>query len=489
MELARLTAEERLELYGLLQLRERRKRENALAAYAPYVKQREFHAAGASYRERLFMAGNQLGKTLAGANEVAAHLTGRYPAWWDGYRMKGGNRWLAGSESAELTRKGVQRLLFGPPEIESEWGTGAIPKACIKDINRRPGVPDAIASAVIAHEKTGEISTIQLQSYDQGRTKWQADTVEGVWFDEEPTLDLYSEGVTRTNVSQGPVIVTFTPLLGMSDVVKRFIVDKQPGSMVVQMTIEDAEHYTPEQRAAVIAAYPEHEREARARGVPMMGSGRVFPVAEAGVKVEAFTIPSHWARIVGADFGIGHPAALVWMAWDRDTDTIYVYDVWSEPDHTPAQQALVYRPRGDWIPVAWPHDGLQRDRGSGEQFAVQYRAAGVNMLPTRATFEDGTNGVEAGVSEMLERMQSRRLRVFAHLEPWFAEFRMYHRKDGQIIKKMDDILSATRYGIMMKRFAKTEIEAKGDPFAGFQGFGERNGMSGMGVPLDSTAGY
>lgn len=481
-----MTLAQKEELYDLLALRDRRVRENQLGRYKPYAKQRAFHRAGAQYRERLFMAGNQLGKTIAGGAEVAIHLTGRYPDWWDGRRIFGANRWLAGSESAELTRKGVQRILFGPPEIEGEWGTGMIPKDCILDISRRQGVADAIASAVIKHE-TGDLSTIQLQSYDQGRTKWQADTVDGVWFDEEPDLDLYSEGVTRTNVTQGPVIVTFTPLLGMSTVVKRFMVDKQAGSTIINMTIADAEHYTPAQRETIIAAYPEHEREARARGVPMLGSGRVFPLTESGIKVEGFMIPKHWPRIVGLDFGINHPAAMVWLAWDRDTDTFYVYDVWRGSDMTPAMQAVLYRPRGDWIPVAWPADGLARDKGSAKPLASLYRAAGMPLTEEHATFEDGGNGVEAGVADMLERFQTRRLRVFSHLEEFFEEFRMYHRKDGQIVKLMDDILSACRYGIMMKREAKTEDEVKGSPLGHL--FGTRLGVSGMGQPLDAVAGY
>jgi hypothetical protein len=82
------------------------------------------------------------------------------------------------------------------------------------------------------------------------------------------------------------------------------------------------------------------------------------------------------------------------------------------------------------------------------------------MLKDRATFEDGSNGVEAGVAEMLARMQTHRLRVFAHLEEWFEEFRLYHRKDGLIVKLTDDLLSATRYAMMMRRHAKTQAEAE-----------------------------
>src|SRR5919206_369765 len=66
---------------------ERRLIENRLNYYRPYPKQADFHAAGATHRERLLMAGNQLGKTLAGGFEIAMHATGRYPDWWTGKRF------------------------------------------------------------------------------------------------------------------------------------------------------------------------------------------------------------------------------------------------------------------------------------------------------------------------------------------------------------------------------------------------------------------
>ena len=459
VDLSRLTDTERRDLYELLRLRDIRAKRNRLPTYKPYAKQVDFHNAGLEFRERLFMAGNQLGKTWAGAYEVAMHLTGRYPDWWQGRRFNYPTRWMVGSESAELTRKGVQRLLLGPPELKEEWGTGAIPHECLRDTSPRQGVPDAVASAVVKHV-SGEDSVIQFNSYDQGRTKWQADTVDGVWFDEEPPLPVYSEGLTRTNATSGLVFVTFTPLLGMSEVVKRYLIEKPAGTHVTTMTIDDAEHYTPEQRAAIIASYPEHEREARAKGIPILGSGRVFPVAEDAIKVKSFPIPAHWPRIVGIDFGWGHPTAVVWMAWDRDSDTLFVTDCYRMKEASVAIHAAAIKSRGDWCPVAWPHDGLQHDKGSGEQLAKQYKDMGVNMLPDRATFEDGSNGLEAGVAEMLTRMQTMRLRVFSHLEEWFEEFRLYHRKDGIIVKLNDDLLSATRYAMMMRRRAKTQEEAE-----------------------------
>lgn len=459
-----LEPREKLELLKLLQIKDRRIRQNRLANYRPYARQREFHAEGAGYRERLFMAGNQLGKTWAGAYEVAMHATGRYPDWWQGRRFPRPIRAIVGSESAELTKKGIQRLLLGEPEKREEWGTGTIPKDCLVSTSPRPGVPDAVSAIVVKHA-LGEQSVIQMSSYEQGREKWQADTVDLAWMDEEPPLEIYSEALTRTQATGGMVFITFTPLLGMSKVVKRFLHEKPAGTVVIQMTIDDAEHYTPEERARIIAAYPEHEREARARGIPIMGSGLVFPVAESTITVEPFAIPPHWGRINGLDMGWGHPAAWAALAHDRDTDTVYVYDCWRAKETPVMNQAGMVIAKGlHTIPHAWPHDALQHDKGSGDQLMKQYAKFGLNMLQERAQFEQtaegkfGGNSLEAGIALMLTRMQARQLKVFSHLNDWFQEFRMYHRKDGIIVKLDEDILSATRYGLMMLRRAKSLAE-------------------------------
>ena len=221
------------------------------------------------------------------------------------------------------------------------------------------------------------------------------------------------------------------------------------------MTIYDAEHYTDEQREEIIASYPAHERKARANGIPTLGSGRVFPIDEDDIKIKAFDIPSHWVQIGGLDFGWDHPTAACKLAWNRDEDQIYVTNSYALREATPVIHAAALKGWGDNLPWAWPHDGLQHDKGSGEALASQYRAQGLEMLADKATFEDGGNGVEAGINEMLDRMLTNRWKVFDHLEDWFTEFRLYHRKDGLIVKLNDDRISATRYAMMMKRHAST----------------------------------
>lgn len=451
-----------MELAKLLEEKSRRARSNLLAAYRPYPKQHEFHQSGAVHRERLFMAGNQLGKTLAGAAEAALHLTGRY----DLYRGPNGEEWpghhfhkpivmLTGSESYELTRDGVQRLLVGPPMTEEEWGTGYIPKADIIATTRRSGVSGALDSVTVRHV-SGGASTLLFKAYEQGRGKWQANTVDFVWFDEEPPEDVYFEGITRTNATRGLIAVTFTPLKGMSTVVARYILEQSPDRDVTTMTIDDAGHYTPEERQKIIDSYPAHEREARTKGVPSLGSGRIFPVPEEDISIPPIAIiPKHWVQLAGIDFGWDHPTAAAHLVWDRDSDIIYVTKVYRKREAPVVLHAAALKPWGAWLPWAWPHDG-NNDTAAGENLATQYKTQGLSFLPERATFDDGSNSVEAGLMEMLDRMMTGRWKVFSTCVEWFEEFRLYHRKDGKVVKERDDVLSASRYALMMKRFAETE---------------------------------
>jgi hypothetical protein len=222
---------------------------------------------------------------------------------------------------------------------------------------------------------------------------------------------------------------------------------------VTRMTIMDADHYTEAQRQEIIDSYPEHEREARVKGIPSMGSGRVFPVTEESIVCDPIAIPAHWPQINGLDFGWDHPFAAMNLAWDRDGDCVYVCKEYAARETTPVVHAAAIKPWGAWIPNAWPHDGLQHDKGSGETLKAQYAAQGLEMLTERATFPDGGSGVEAGVMDMLDRMKTGRWKVFSTCGGWLGEFRLYHRKDGLIVKERDDRISASRYGLMMLRHA------------------------------------
>src|SRR6266851_2319283 len=299
--------------------------------YRPYPKQMEFHEAGLAHRERLFLAGNQLGKTMAGAFEEAAHATGKYPIWWAGRRFdRPTHSWVAGV-TGESTRGAVRR------------------RDVAAKIAARNGVPGLVDTLRINHV-SGGISTIAFKSYEKGREKWQGATLDRVWFDEEPPFDIYTEGLTRTNATGGLVWLTMTPLLGMSETVRSFLDNPTPERHVTTMTIDDAFHYTEADRARIIAAYPPHEREARARGIPTLGSGRIFPIEEAAIAVDGFDIPRHWPQIGGLDFGWDHPTAAVRLAFDRDADCIYVTQAYRLREATPVLHAATLKAWGATLP-------------------------------------------------------------------------------------------------------------------------------------------
>lgn len=428
--------------------------QNKIDDYRPYDKQKLFHKLGATMRERLLRAGNQNGKSFCVGSEMSYHLTGRYPDWWEGRRWRRPTVCWASGETAEATRDNPQRITLGLPK---ETGTGTVPADCLGEYGMASGTADLYDYIKVKHFTDGVFdgwSLLRFKYYAQGRRKWQGPPVDFVWFDEEPPEDIYDEGLARTIATGGMAAMSFTPLMGMSSVVLRFLgKDKTPDRADINMTIEDALHIPPEERARIIASFPAHEREARAKGIPTLGSGRIFPVAEDDIKVAPFQIPDFWAQIGALDFGYDHPSAAARLAWDRDNDIIYLVAAHKKREVTPVLFAPSVKAWGDWLPIAWPHDGLQHDRGGGEPLADQYRAQGLNMLDEMATHEEGGNSVEAGLIDLLDRMQTGRFKVFSNLDDFFEEFRLYHRKDGLIQKVMDDILDAVRYAYMMRRFA------------------------------------
>jgi len=434
---------------------------NQWDTYKPYAKQKQFHIDGS--RERLFEAGNQLGKTFAGGMEVAYHLTGLYPDWWKGYRYPKNKpvKWWVAGESGESTRDNPQRILCGNI---GDWGAGTIPRHLLGKKSMARGVADLIDNFQVKHV-SGKWSQVFLKSYGKGREKWQGETIDGIWFDEEPPIDVYSEGVTRTNKRLGPVIVTFTPLKGMSEVVYRFHDSDYTGKdrSVIQMTIWDVVkeggHYTEAQAKTIVDAYPEHEKEARAEGKPMLGSGRIFPIAERHIKIgQDFQIPRYWPVLIAMDFGWGdHPTAALRGSWNRDADRIILTEEYKRSEQTdivPIHAAAIRAMGGDDIPVAWPHDGRMGNKFDGQEVQQMYADQGLNMLPEHATFEQGGYGVEPSIQRCFERFKTGRLVIMDHLTQLLDEIRIYHRKDGKVVNIRDDLISAMRYLEMMIRFAE-----------------------------------
>jgi phage terminase large subunit-like protein len=446
-----------------------------LLRYNPYPWQREFHDMGRTKSQRLIMAANGVGKTLVGAAESAIHLSGQYPKWWKGRRFDRPVHLWVGSISNQTQRDYTQPALFGA-NIGEALGTGFIPGECLdgRPRPRQAGIGDVVDIAYIRHV-SGKNSTVTMKTYEQGWRMWQGAAPDIVWLDEQPDETakdekaIFSEVITRIFRSSGMMYATLTPLLGETDMIRHFMT-AAPESPVWWRgaTWDDAPHLKEEDKAAAKAAYGEHEIDVRTQGVPMMGSGRVFTMLEGDIKVPPKKIPDHWARIVGIDFGVDHPAALAELAWDRDADVLYLVRTWRQRGADVPTHVDAIRGSDPWIPIAWPHDGLKREPGvdKGLKTLVQiYREAGAShMLGMSARYKNDTGGaqpVEPIVLEMQNRMRDGGFKVFDSCPEFFDEYRSYHRDDnGKIVPLRDDVIKAVMYGVMMRRYAKPKTLRK-----------------------------
>ena len=231
-----LTPAQKREAIALLEEQDRRRRRRKLFAYYPdegplrrelYPKHLAYFEAGAQHRERLMLAANRVGKTEGiGGYETALHLTGEYPKWWVGRRFDGPVRWWVAGRTNETTRDIVQAKLLGPVEYVDNRkvfaGTGLVPGDAIGDVTWKAGFQD-LADRVQVRHVSGEWSALGIKSYQQGRGSFEGTEQDGIWLDEEPPLDVYSECLIRTMTTDGMILLTFTPMEGMSEVVMSFL--------------------------------------------------------------------------------------------------------------------------------------------------------------------------------------------------------------------------------------------------------------------------
>ncbi len=445
-----MTREEKIKLLALLEEKDRRARGRKILTYFPdegplrrelYCKHMAFFEAGATYRERVFIAGNRVGKTETGGGyELACHLTGKYPTWWKGRRFdRPIQAWAAGDTSTTV-RDIIQFKLLGKI---GEHGTGLIESDLLARTTPKQGVPEAVGMIYVKHV-TGGMSQLTLKSYDQRRESFQGTEQDVIWLDEEPPLDIYTECLMRTMTNDGIIMLTFTPLMGMSEVVMQFlpggeIAERQEGSKCVIMAgWDDAPHLTDTMKAELLSSIPPFQRDARSKGIPQLGSGAIFPVPESEFIVDDFQIPDHWPKAFGQDVGWNRTAG-IWGALNREADILYLYSEHYQGQAEPAIHAAGFKARGEWIPGVIDPASRGRTQVDGSQLVQMYKDLGLDL-------EFADNGVESGLYDVWTRLSTGRLKVFKSLSNWRSEFRLYRRDEkGRIVKANDHLMDATRY--------------------------------------------
>lgn len=470
LELLKLLEED--EIYRKYHFRETYLPDKGLYSRDKYPKLVEFFASGKDYPERLLIAANRTGKSLAGCFEMSCHLSGLYPQWWEGrVQVRPGKYWFAGLDFLK-TRDVLQNYLVGE---RSEVGTGLVPKDLIKRLVTKPGVPDGIETCEIWWKKNqctqncrlgmcdcpGEFSTGQFKSYVPGYKDFVGSAIDGIQLDEEPPAQVYLECLVRTMTKKGFIITTFTPDEGITETILSFFKDGvlkvgqvSESKFVTNITWDDVPHLTKEEKEKLMAAMMPHQIEAKTKGLPYLGAGAIYPIPESQILVDPFPIPAYWKKFYGLDVGWNATAA-VWVALDPQSNVYYVYSEYMRGQAEPSVHADGIKSRGAWINGAIDPASQGRSQVDGRTLLDQYNKHGLILWTA-------DNSVESGIMQVYQMLSSGRLKFMSNLQGLLGEYRLYRRDEkGKIIKQNDHRMDALRYAIVsgsLFAMSETDIE-------------------------------
>ena len=474
LDISKMTLAQKAELLALFEAKEKAIRYNYIDTLFPdtgplsrskYSEHMEFFKGGKEHKFRLCIAANQSGKSLMCCYELACHLTGVYPPWWEGkWLAKAVDWWICG-ETAGLLRQSIQDRLLGPV---GDYGTGMIRRECLdfESLTDTKKVASNVSSFRVKHI-SGKFCKVELKAYEMGRTAFQAATV-NILLDEEPPEDIYNECMTRT-VALGKnamVMLNFTPMRGETNLVLGFMEghpyvtgEISDSKHFTHLTWEDAPHLTEEAKAELIKLFPPYMLAARTQGLPMMGVGLVYPIAEDKVFIDpmGFSIPDHWKRYYAVDFGWVDPTVITWHAVDPDTDIDYQYFEHYLTEAPPATHAAIInaqnRLAGFKIPGCCDPSGGGRSGTDGKQTRRMYEEEfGIVMM-------NADNAIETGIAKTFQAMLDGKLKIFSTCVNTRKEFRSYVRaKNG--FSGADHAMDTVRYGTMTGRgIAKSKKES------------------------------
>jgi phage terminase large subunit-like protein len=474
-----------------------------------YPKALRFMAAGLHYPERGFVAANRIGKTETAAFEVRCHLTGRYPAWWQGRRWDRPTDWRAAGDTMLTTRDILQKALLGPHEgVPIKQWTGMIEAKHITEVTRRSGGIVNCVDTIRVRHKSGGTSRLSFLSYDMGRRVFQGFECDGFWMDEEPpdpaermeaqasgSSDIYGECLLRTMTTNGMVIATFTPLKGWTPFMRAYFASAMMPSteegpdipakgaitsspeglaaeaeedyavasdtvlqqhevnpfgvaqprLIVGATWDDAPHLTEQVKAQQWASMLPYQRAARTKGIPQLGAGAVYPIDEADIRIGDFAIPEHWWRGFSMDVGGGAKPTAAVFCALNPEDRVLYVTAVYKRASNEPSLHAAAIKERMMRPTGWLWPGV----GDAAALIMTDHDAEQLVFVYRRLGLDlhlPDKAVETGIADLWDLMVTSRFRVFASCTAWFEEFRMYRRDArGRVVKSNDHLMDATRY--------------------------------------------
>jgi phage terminase large subunit-like protein len=421
-----------------------------------YAKHLKFFELGAKYKMRLFCAANQVGKSTGSLIETTYHLTGDYPKWWKGYRFTKPIRCWAVGQNSDTIRNLLQKRLLGDV---GDFGSGMIPKGCLDldSLKEAKKSSTPITTFRVKH-KSGGFSSIDLKTYESGRRAFEGEPVDLIVCDEEPPLDIFTECVTRTVATGGILIINFTPLLGMSDMVLNFLNgmdwsegEKSPTNYLINCSWDDVPHLTETEKKSLISIYPEYIRDARTKGIPVIGAGNVYTTPEEIAFVDPFAIPNDWKRVFSIDYGFTDPTCILWGALSSEDKTLYIYSEHYVSRETLLTHVEAIKARNKAAGFTIPGVG---DPSGGGRSTEGIKAAEVLNSEYGIAITQADNSILPGIMKVQDWLNMNKLKIFKSCVNTLSEYRMY-RFDEKVtptgkpkFKGKDHAMDALRYMVM-----------------------------------------
>jgi len=442
---------------------------NSLKWFRPFPYQTAFFNTGATHVRRGMLASNRSGKTIASCYETAYHLTGRYPKGWKGKTWDKPIIAMCSGESWEQVSKTLQSKLLGCDDIKQSYklGTGSIPRECIDDKSMRTDGANVL-SIEIWHQSGGK-SKLYFSNYTQQVRHLQGFELDLVVLDEQPPDETFSELVVRTAQRNGQVICSFTPLKGMSGLVRKFW-DKIDGYTHIRVKWDDVPYenewgekfFSKEEREQLSRDFMPWERECRINGIPLVGKGVVFPMLKwPTYKSIDFDLKQNekLERLISFDLGIRNdPTVISFMFRDPIEEVIYLHRQITIPQgETPDEYVHYLLDReSKGVPIALPHDAAQAGRYTlteqsvREVFEDNYGLNCISGAILNPANDQGkiTNHVAYGINVIRLGMEREKFMINEDCVAFLDEARNYAIDDaGKFIGK-DDHIDSARIGIL-----------------------------------------
>lgn len=455
---------------------------NQLKYFRPFEHQKKFFDTGTLSQRRGLLAANRSGKSVATCYELAYHLTGLYPDWWEGVRFTTNITAYAAGESWPQVALVLQKELLGTEDIKLRYklGTGAIPRMNINlDSIRADGAN--VLSIEVEHVN-GLFSTLLFGNYTQEVRNLQGFKLHVAVFDEQPPDATFSELVTRTATLQGQVLCSFTPLKGLNGLVRKFW-DNVEGYTHVRVSWDDLPEYDPwgqafflqKDRDQLLRDYMPHEREARTKGIPVMGMGAVFPLLDWPLydtpDFDFDTMP--WLeRVISLDLGLVNDSTVIsYMMWCPRQQIVWLQRQVIVGGRTEAlpEMYLPYlmAPNCYGTPIALPPDATRPGvyTLTSESVREVFEQAGLNVIrspilnPPDAQGKT-TNNKAYGINLMRQAMEQRKFLINRQCVEFISQCGSYYIDERGKYSDPDDTIDSARYGFLAL------IQGWGEPWKG-----------------------